>query len=284
MRPLLSALVATALLAACGDNQTVPVPHTGYQGAAPQPLPCVPNLDGQIDASELQAAIGVPESLLVSPAGATRTVALTGTVDPSGVRRWDLSFDDGSDQLVRTAASDLSGKWYAASFPTGQFVAAIDAAGTLEGVYRHDDDAVSLLGIASAVQHPPAGTTLLPYQQPVALYRFPLAPGKSYVSVGLVQNGTLRGLPYAARDTYVVSVDAAGTLELPDLTFQQALRVKTQLTIEPAVGQSVVTQQSSWLFECFGEVARATSAVGETNPDFTTAAELRRLSLARSTP
>jgi hypothetical protein len=50
------------------------------------------------------------------------------------------------------------------------------------------------------------------------------------------------------------------------------------------VGPSVITQQSSWLFECFGEVARATSAVGETNPDFTTAAEVRRLSLQRSTP
>jgi hypothetical protein len=30
------------------------------------------------------------------------------------------------------------------------------------------------------------------------------------------------------------------------------------------------------MFECFGEIARATSQPNETNDDFTTAAELRR--------
>ena len=37
-----------------------------------------------------------------------------------------------------------------------------------------------------------------------------------------------------------------------------------------------MTYQISFLFECFGEVARATSQPNETNQDFTTAAEVRR--------
>jgi hypothetical protein len=44
----------------------------------------------------------------------------------------------------------------------------------------------------------------------------------------------------------------------------------------PAAGQTQVTRQVSFMFECFGEIARATSLPGETNDDFTTAAEIRR--------
>ena len=44
-------------------------------------------------------------------------------------------------------------------------------------------------------------------------------------------------------------------------------------------GNVIVRRQSGWVFECFGEVARATAADGETNDDFTTTAELRRLGL-----
>jgi hypothetical protein len=35
----------------------------------------------------------------------------------------------------------------------------------------------------------------------------------------------------------------------------------------------------SFLFECFGEIARATSLPNETTEDFTTASETRRLAL-----
>ena len=92
-------------------------------------------------------------------------------------------------------------------------------------------------------------------------------------------NATVRGLPYAGRDTYQVSVDASGRLELTDLTFTQVLRVRTQLTVEPAVGATVTRRQVSWMFECFGEVARAVSLDGELQEDFTTTSELRRLGL-----
>jgi hypothetical protein len=44
------------------------------------------------------------------------------------------------------------------------------------------------------------------------------------------------------------------------------------------VGPPPNTQrQVSFLFECFGEIGRATAQPKETNDDFTTAAEIRRL-------
>lgn len=284
MRPALVLALAVAVLAACGPNQTVPPDHAPFVGPQIQPLACMPNLDGQIDAAEFQPALGVPETLLVTPAGGSEPVDLVGSVDAQGKRIWDLTADDGTDQIASLQASALAGKWYASAFPGGQYVTPIDLADTLEGVYAQDGSGIYLLGEASTQEHPPEGKTLLVYDQPVAIYRFPLRPGASWVSAGAVRNGTFRDLPYASVDTYQVTVAAAGTVELPDLTFTQAMRVKIGLTIAPSAGASVTTQQSSWLFECFGEVARATSEPGETNPDFTTAAELRRLSLQRSTP
>jgi hypothetical protein len=53
--------------------------------------------------------------------------------------------------------------------------------------------------------------------------------------------------------------------------------VYTKVSIQPAAGESATTRQVSFLFECFGEVARATSQNGESDEDFNTAAEVRRL-------
>ena len=55
--------------------------------------------------------------------------------------------------------------------------------------------------------------------------------------------------------------------------------MRTTLTVTPAAGKAVSTRQTSFLFECFGEVARATSQNDETQDNFTTAAEVRRLGL-----
>ena len=277
MRSLLLLPLLLSLLG-CGENRTF-VDKANYQPPAVTPLSCIPNLDGKIDDSELKAAIDVPETLVVSPAGAARTVDVAGTVDLKGHRVWNFVSDYADDQIARISASALTGKWFAASFPGGQYVAPVDAASTLLGVYSDDGSNLLLHGIASALENPPEGKTLLPYNAPVAVYRYPLEVGKSWVSAGQVTNGLIRNLPYAGRDTYQVSVDAAGRLELTDLTFTQALRVRTHVTIEPAVGASVSRRQISWMFECFGEVARAVSVNNEPLEDFTTTSELRRLGL-----
>jgi hypothetical protein len=272
--------VALALAAqACNENETHPREHDPYKATTSKPLECVPNLDGLIEAQELRAFVDNPISYLVSPAGAERAVDVGGVADAAGKVKWDWGAEVASDQVVRIAARSLEGAWYAASFPGAQFVAPFDAGGTVHAVYKHDAEAIWLLGLASAAQDPPEGRTLLPYQAAVALYRFPLALGSQWVSVGKIDNGTMRGLPYAGRDVYEVKADAVGQMVLPDLTFTQAHRVRTRVTVEPAVGASTSQRQVSFFFECFGEVARATSRLGEAEENFKTAIEVRRLGL-----
>ena len=254
IRHIAAAAALALTCAACGDNLTRPPALDSYEGSAPAPLECVPNLDGQLDADELREALGIPVSFLVSPAGSTRTVDLAGQVNPDGDRRWDLS-------------------------QAATFVAPADAAGTLFNVLSRDDSGLYLHGIASTQESPAEGQTLLKYEQPVALYLFPLTPGKTWVSVGQARNSTVRGLPYAGTDTYETTVEARGQLALPDLTFDDAYQVHTRVVVAPAVGQSIRTRQVSYLFECFGEVARVTSQPEETDTFFTTAAEVRRLGI-----
>ncbi len=265
------------LAIACGDNKTPQPAHQPYDAGALPQLSCIPNLDGQIDSSELQPALDTPVHYLVSPAGTTRTVDLVGTVDAQGHQVWDFGSDYADDQVATITATGIEGKWYAASFPSATFVAPLDAGDTLEGAYAYSPSAIVLLGYASRDPDGPGGKTLVMYAPPIALYQFPMHVGQTYSTSGTITNGTLRGLPYAGTDTYDVSIDASGQLVLEAYTFQQVLRVRTTVTVAPSAGQSIVTRQTSFFFECFGEVARATSQIGEQNDDFTTAAELRRL-------
>jgi hypothetical protein len=271
-------LIALLMLAACGPNETFP-DRDRYVPPDIDPLACVPNLDGRIDASELTAAIGIPVDYLLSPAGTTRPVNVTGQLNAAGQLLFDYSADDGTDQLATIMAVDVTDAWFRDSFPTATFAAPADVGGTTLGVYMEDDRALHLLGLASREPDPPEGRTLLVYTTPVALYRFPIEPGEEHVGVGETSGGTLRGLPYAGRDIYEVRVDAVGIVALPDLTFEQAHRVRTRVTVEPAVGAGTSRQQASFFFECFGEVARFVSLPDEPAEDFTTASETRRLSL-----
>lgn len=274
------ASLALVCLGGCGENLT---PAPTYEPYAPEtlaPLECVPNLDNRLEASELREAFGVPVTYLVNPVGATRPVDLAGQVNGTGQRLWDWSAVANDDQAATIVASALAGRWYASSFPQGQFVVPSDLSEGLDGIYSRDDEGFYLWGIASREQDPAEGQTLLIYDQPVALFRFPLEPGKNWISVAQVRNSKVRGLPYAGKDTYEIKVEASGELRLPDLSFEQALQVRTKLTLEPAVGQSITRQQVSYLFECFGEVARATSVDGEQDAFFTQAAELRRIGIA----
>lgn len=278
MKHLATFLCSACLLAlpGCGDNLTHPPDRPEYDGGSVQ-LSCVPNLDGKIEATELKAALGVEVNYLVSPAGQAREVDLVGTVDGAGHRYWDFSTDYAADAKITISASSLNGKWYQSSFPNGQWVAPLDAAGTTEGVYSADDQAIYLQGAASKDESPSDGQTLLVYDQPVAVYRFPLEKGASWVSVGKVENGMIRGLPYAGTDTYEIADVATGEMALKDFTFTQVHRLTTKVTLSPAAGSTQVTLQSGFVFECFGEVVRATAETGEANTDFTQAAEVRKL-------
>jgi hypothetical protein len=268
-RVLLIVSFVAALSGCSVPDISYPAPDAGDAG----PLTCLPNLDGVIDASELPVSIGTPVSYLVSTPG---TVDLTGQTDSAGNFGWDFSAAYASDVTVTIAASTLDGKWYQSSFPGGQWAAPIDVNDTVEGVYAADSSAIYLQGIASTNQNPASKRTLVVYGTPVALYRFPMKPGSSWISTGTITGGVLDGLPYAGTDTYDVADVALGEVDLHDYLFAQAHRVKTTVTVTPSAGEAVVTRQSSFFFECFGEIVRATSKPNETNDDFTDAAEVRR--------
>ncbi len=277
LAPHLSAIALALALPACDDNLTYLAPEA-YEPTPPAALSCIPDLDGQITSAELAPTFGIPASYLVSPPSSPRPVDPIGTVDTTGRRAWDLSLPD-ADPVAQVTARPIADHWAAASFPADAFVAPLDAGQSIDAIYRSADNQLTLLGLASRLENPPEGQTLWRYTTPVVVYRFPLTDGQRWTSVGEVVNGLVRGLPYAGRDTYEVEVSGTGRLILPDFTFSQTLRVKTRLVSQPAVGQSSARNQISWLFECFGEVARITSAPNESNSDFTSAAEMRRLGL-----
>ena len=272
----LAILALGALCAGCGDNLSHPPDRPDYTNDA-GPLQCVPNLDGKIEAAELKTVLDVPVSYVVSPPGQERAVDLVGETDGAGHSIWDFSQDFASDTKATISATALTDKWFQASFPNGQWVAPVDAGGSIEGIYSADDQAIYLHGIASKEEAPAAGKTLVVYDAPVAVYRLPLVPGASWVSVGKAANAMINGLPYAGTDTYEAKDDATGQVLLHDFTFTQVHRLRTKVTLAPAAGATQVTRQVSFMFECYGEVARVTSKTGEPNEDFTSAAEVRRL-------
>ncbi len=288
---LLSAATGLALLAlGCDGNLTQPAGPSTYTALAQEPLACLPNLDGRIEAHELAptlqqlAAYRVTPPLGV-PGAASYPVDLRGAIDSAGHRVWDWSQADSADQVASLSAEPVASQWYADQFPAGTFAVPSDAGLTLDGIYSHSDSGLLLHGIASRLQDPPEGRTLLVYSEPIVFFPFPFEVGSSWTALGEVRNGWLRGLhPWSQDDTYEVHVREAGELRLPDFTFGQALRVYTLVTVKPKAGTvaGYTQHQQSFVFECFGEVARATSALitdaaADPGELFDEAAEIRRL-------
>ena len=276
---LLLQLILLPLLGACEGNLSHPDPLLPWTAQPGQPMSCTPNLDGRIDANEMKAALGIDARYRISAAGTTVTVDTAGKVNDEGQRVWDWSAGKPGDRAAVFGASAISMRWYAASFEAGAFVVPLDPAGQVEAIYRHDSQALWLLGTASAEEKPAAGQTLLVYETPVPLFRFPLQNGSKWTATSKISKGTLYGLPWVGQDTYTVQVDATGRLELPDLTLTQAHRVRIDTTVTPAIGPALSQRRVSFVFECLGEVARATSQHNEVAADFSVASEQRRLGL-----
>lgn len=279
----LLALLCPTLAAAgsgCGDNLTLPPERAPATGQDSPEIQCVPDLDGKIERDELAAAIGVPIHYVVSPPGVDRPVDLKGTQDGDGKTVWNFSVDYADDQSLVLTPSTPKKTWFEDYFADEEaaFVTPFDPAGTVLSVGVLKDDGLYLLGIVSAEEEPEDGQTRLIYTEPVLVLALPVEVGESHVSVGELRNAVAFGLPYAGEDTYEVAVDAIGAADLPQLSFDQVLRVTTKVTVSPTVGTSASRRQVSFYAECFAEVARA-SADGDEDPLFGTATELRRLGL-----
>jgi hypothetical protein len=271
MRLLPGFLLPFALLAAsaCGENLT----YVDGTGEGTTVLPCGPNLDGTLAASELPVVLGSEARFRVANG---IPVNLDGVVGTDGRRRFDFAGRYGGDRFVGFAAGALAERWYATSFPGGEFAATFDAAGTLEGVYSRGEEGLRLHGFASRQEAPSEGKTLLVYETPVLVLPLPLRVGSTWVSTGRVTGGALRGSPYNGTDRYEGVAAGVGELRLPELTFASVFEVRLKTTVSPSSGEPVVRRQAGFYAECFGEVARATAADNEPNASFTTAQEVRR--------
>ncbi len=233
---------------------------------------CQPNSDGTVSAAEAPFPTGVTVTFRTA-LGAP--VDLVGeTVD--GERTWDLSAPAAGDTDLPITTEQVLDQWFAGLFQGASYAARLTAQNSLLGVFRRTDSALQLLGVVS----PEAGTlrTELIYDPPVDLLRFPVTLGAEWMIESKI-TGRAEGVPCTSvggcMERYRFEVDAAGTVLTPFGAFP-SLRVRTEL--DRKVG--LVTQVSrsfQWVVECFGIVATVNSQVGETQIEFSSASELRRL-------
>jgi len=269
----------------------------GLLGCGPLPLeigeqpvfghlpPCVSNNDGVISAAEFPLAIGVPARFLIADGPLSIQPQLI-EGEPSadlGGRRWDfsnLSFNN--EHHTELQAESWGGQWFANEFSSATLIAPLSADDRILGPLRVEGNEVILLGSVSREENPMEGKTLLIYQEPVALYRFPIEEGQQYEVSSQAHNGVLQGIPTALEDTYFFEISARGTLVLPQVVLENTLRVTVRLHRTLLTGS---VQQVNYLFihECLGEVARISSAPSydliPMDAVFSTAQEFRRLSL-----
>lgn len=278
----LAPLALALALASCA-----PLAPPGAGDVTPVELPaCAPNLDGRITRDELLFVAGATARVRIGR-NIDLSSLIAGEAGQGSARVWDLTRPPPEeDELGLLTVEEMHGQWFEAEFPdaqlAGPLVPSSDGLSSILGPLSITDDAVLIHGSASRDEDPSEGKTLLVYEEPVALYPFPLELGTHKETVTQALNGVARGIPLAIEDTFIVDVTAHGEVRLPDLILEDALRVTLRLERVPVAGLSVQQVTHVFLNECVGEVARIVSPfvpLDEPLPDeFETAAEVWRLS------
>lgn len=236
---------------------------------------CVPNLDGRITRAEVSFPVGASVIYAVNRDGTTVDgVSTAGSDGGSAGRIWDFSAARSEDHRVLDELVSPTGQWWASSYPTATFATLADRASGVYGVYRATDTALTLLGTVSTE----ANKTNLALSPPVDVLRFPLAVGTTW-DVTSTGSGTYNYSLLQNSNQYHFSVDARGEVWTPSARFP-VLRVRMDLTQSiPLTVFSRTVRSYVFVSECWGVVARVTSADNEAAVEFTRAVEYRRLSL-----
>lgn len=231
---------------------------------------CVPDRNGVITRAEVPLSAGLRARFRVA-SGAS--VSTAGATQPDGARRWDLSMALSGDHDVTLEAQALAGAWYQPKFAGATYAAKLSDGQDLLGAFEATDTSLLLRGVVS----PSDGLTRteLVYSPSVTVLAFPLQQGVTF-STNAGVSGLASGVGSVYGERYESKVDAHGELVAPYGKLA-VLRVATVLTRTVGV---VVTVIRSYAFvsECFGTVATITSQPNESAAEFTTAAEVRRLS------
>jgi hypothetical protein len=255
------------------------VPETSPD--VPGPAVCIQDNDGTILASELPVAFEASPNYVANPMGSTVAVNPQGVVD-EGTQVWD--FRDIPTQPTGALFVDEPGEyWFAEHFPSATFVSPLTPRDpNVLGVYQADETGVRLMGLGSESPEPAGQKTLMVYDTPVDLLRFPITLGDKHTVTSNFTNALLQGTPNAGEETYSVHVDAMGTVKLPVFTVENCLRVRIDIDQRFVISTSadpIHSIQYLFLHECVGEIARISSMSGETSADFTEAHEFRMLGL-----
>lgn len=236
------------------------------------PRVCRPNDDGVITREEVPLRSGLSATYAVTRSAMFNTA---GAMQADGSRVWDMEGALMGDERVIVEAQVPTGRWFSNDFPQASYVTRLSQSQDLLGIFQITDDALLLLGVSS----PDSGTfaTKISYEPPVEVLSFPISQGESWgtaSSVSGMVSGSLFPLTY--EEEYSSQVDAYGELRTPYGTLQ-VQRVRTELT---RTANFVTTKVRTYAFvsECFGTVATIVSRDNEASVEFSSPAELRRLS------
>ncbi|TNE47200.1 MAG: hypothetical protein EP343_20410 [Deltaproteobacteria bacterium] len=283
-------LFVALTLAACGNG------NNGGEGSGPEPAQqdsgpddntsqidaaptCKGNNDGVIESSEVTFALGVSVNVLRNKPGTVVAVDHVGKLNDKQVRVWDFR-ELQADTFDKVRTVDPTGKWFLSTFPEANLLVPISFTG-IEGttyqVLRYSGDLLLLEGVASDKETPEAQKVLLPYDNPIPLLRFPLRDGKNWI-VKANTKGNVGTLPVSSADTYDIKVEGRGSLILPNIQFDNTLRIFTTVRQRLIGGQTRQLYQVLFFHECFGEVARVESKDNESNAEFNRAPLVRFIS------
>lgn len=242
------------------------------------PERCVGNNDGIIELKEVAFVVGASVNVLRNKAGTTVQVNQQGNRDNEGNLVWDfrkLPLDQ--KDAVRTV--DPTGKWFLSDFPDATLLIPIvyqGFSGISYQVLRKTPTDLLLDGIVSDLEQPEQEKISLKYETPVPLLRFPLRDGKEWIVVSKAK-GSVAGQPLTSTDTYQIRVAGRGILKIPDIEFQNALRIEISAQQRLLGGNSRTIYQILYMAECYGEIARIESVENEKDPAFTQASLARFL-------
>lgn len=231
---------------------------------------CCPNQDGVIERKEVPLMAGLSAKFT---AAENAPVDTTGTTGSGGGRTWDLAGTLPGDHLALVATQSVQGTWYEKNYPGASYASKLSDTQSLLGVFQITNNALLLMGVVS----PSGGATRtqLKYSPPVTVLSFPLSLGKSWKTTSNV-TGFAQGLAANYTEKYTYKVDARGTMKTPFADFPV---LRTQVVLTRTVGLLTTTVRT-YLFttECFGTIASIVSKDNEQNAEFTSAAEVQRLS------
>jgi len=227
-------------------------------GGGDPPIPeCTADLDGAITADELPLAPGVAVRYARNEPGEPVTFDVDGVDQGDGTVLWDFS-EGPRDVGATLTLLDPAEAGVLDAFPTATYaVPLIVETPDLLGVFQLDpgdegDAALSMLGLVTVDGVAPGARTHVHYDEPLALYRFPLEPGDAWEQTVTYRDAVAYGIPNQGVETY---------------------RVEVEQTLAIAQGDPTRTvHQLLWVRPCFGEIARAVSA----DPTFSQIDELRR--------